>query len=367
MAPFISIIVPVYKSEDTLRHCVDSILRQPYDDFELLLIDDGSPDQSGNICDEYAAKEPRIRVFHKENGGVSAARNLGLEVACGEWITFIDADDSIDDGFFNLPKENAGFDLIIGGYKKFPKGDIYYNYDAVFGEGTMNEFIAHHLWNGYVWGKFYKASILREHHIRFRTDLVVYEDLLFNLDYVLECNNIRLVPACLYLYMDPPDKLIPEKYALMPDEIKKIYALVDDRLEKLGRKFQCWRPPYIFDFIEHYPLERIIRTGNDDELYRLYTELKGPMGRTEFYNDHIASPIRRFIASIKKEYVVRKHWKRGRLLAKAVHALYGKELLRVKYASFSKRFQAMLIAYGQFNMLDVYFICRSWVSRFLPI
>ena len=121
MAPFISIIVPVYKSEDTLRHCVDSILRQPYDDFELLLIDDGSPDQSGNICDEYAAKEPRIRVFHKENGGVSAARNLGLEVACGEWITFIDADDSIDDGFFNLPKENAGFDLIIGGIQEVPQ------------------------------------------------------------------------------------------------------------------------------------------------------------------------------------------------------------------------------------------------------
>lgn len=93
--PKVSIIVPVYKAEKYLNRCIDSILAQTFTDWELLLIDDGSTDRSGDICDEYAKKDTRIRVFHKENGGVSSARNLGLDSAQGEWVTFIDADDYI--------------------------------------------------------------------------------------------------------------------------------------------------------------------------------------------------------------------------------------------------------------------------------
>ena len=91
--PAISVIVPVYKAENCLSQCVDSILAQTFQDFEILLIDDGSPDQSGALCDEYAAKDSRIRVFHKENGGVSSARNLGLAQAAGTYIAFADSDD----------------------------------------------------------------------------------------------------------------------------------------------------------------------------------------------------------------------------------------------------------------------------------
>ena len=250
MSPLISIIVPVYNAEDCLENCVESILNQECQNFELLLIDDGSPDRSGEICDVYAVKDSRIRVFHKENGGVSMARNMGLEMARGEWVIFIDADDSIAPGFLNLLNDNTGYDLIIGGYKTLPKGEVFYDFDVTFHGDTMGEFVARHLWNGYVWGKFYKASILRDARIRFRTDLIVYEDLIFNLDYLLQCDSIRMVPFCLYLYKDPIDKMIQEKYALLPDEIKKIYALVEERLEKLSQRFHCWRPAYIFDFIE---------------------------------------------------------------------------------------------------------------------
>lgn len=91
----ISIIVPVYNSEKTIIRCVDSILQQTYRNFELLLINDGSKDSSGTICDEYAQKDSRIRVLHKANGGVSSARNLGLDNAKGEWITFCDSDDTV--------------------------------------------------------------------------------------------------------------------------------------------------------------------------------------------------------------------------------------------------------------------------------
>ena len=91
--PKISVIVPVYKAESYLRCCVDSLLAQTFRDFEILLIDDGSPDKSGEICDEYARKDGRIKALHKKNEGVSSARNAGIEHAQGEWITFVDADD----------------------------------------------------------------------------------------------------------------------------------------------------------------------------------------------------------------------------------------------------------------------------------
>lgn len=94
--PKVSIIVPVYKAEKYIKRCVDSIIAQTFSDWELLLIDDGSPDRSGEIIEDYAKADARVRVFHKENGGVSSARNLGLDNAQGEYLTFVDADDWID-------------------------------------------------------------------------------------------------------------------------------------------------------------------------------------------------------------------------------------------------------------------------------
>ena len=93
--PTLSIIVPVYKAEKYLRQCVDSIIAQSFTDWECILVDDGSPDRSGAICDEYAQTEARIRVIHKENGGVSSARNVALERIAGEWLTFVDSDDCL--------------------------------------------------------------------------------------------------------------------------------------------------------------------------------------------------------------------------------------------------------------------------------
>lgn len=111
----ISVIVPIYKAEQYLRPCVDSILSQTFEDLELLLVDDGSPDCSGMFCDEYASKDPRVRVIHKKNGGVSTARNAGLDAASGEYITFVDSDDYIDRDMYAAMMELAdrGVDLVM--------------------------------------------------------------------------------------------------------------------------------------------------------------------------------------------------------------------------------------------------------------
>ena len=116
----ISVLVPVYNTNQYLPRCIDSILGQSFTDFELLLIDDGSTDGSAKICDAYAEKDSRIRVLHKENGGVSSARNLGLNEAKGEWVVFVDSDDWISDNCIKLltePLRNKEFDIVVGDYR----------------------------------------------------------------------------------------------------------------------------------------------------------------------------------------------------------------------------------------------------------
>jgi glycosyltransferase involved in cell wall biosynthesis len=112
----ISIIVPVYNTEKYLDQCIQSILSQTYTDFELLLIDDGSTDSSGAICDRYAEQDSRVRVFHKPNGGVSSARNLGLDNAKGEWVTFCDSDDWVYDYWLqNFADSSDDVDIVCQG------------------------------------------------------------------------------------------------------------------------------------------------------------------------------------------------------------------------------------------------------------
>lgn len=113
----ISVIVPVYKVEEYLGDCIESILRQTYTDFELILVDDGSPDRCGEICDEYKKKDTRIQVIHKMNGGLSDARNAGLKIASGEYITFVDSDDMISDDYLerlHTSLKKYGADIVQG-------------------------------------------------------------------------------------------------------------------------------------------------------------------------------------------------------------------------------------------------------------
>ena len=114
--PKISVIVPVYKAEKYIRRCVDSILAQTFTDFELLLVDDGSPDNSGAICDEYAARDSRVKVFHKENGGVSSARQMGLDNSLGEYVIHADPDDWVEPDMLQelySEAQQSGADMVI--------------------------------------------------------------------------------------------------------------------------------------------------------------------------------------------------------------------------------------------------------------
>ena len=115
--PVFSVIIPVYKVEKYISRCIESVLKQSFSDFELLLVNDGSPDKSGIICDEYAKKDQRIKVFHKENGGVSSARNIGIKNACGKYIVFIDSDDEVERNYLECMNGYES-DFVIAGVKE---------------------------------------------------------------------------------------------------------------------------------------------------------------------------------------------------------------------------------------------------------
>ena len=168
--PEISVVVPVYKVEPYLKRCIDSILGQTYTDFQLILVDDGSPDNCGKICDEYAEKDTRIHVIHRENGGLSAARNSGIdwvfEHSYTEWITFIDSDDWVSLSYLNtlleLSKQYC-VHVTIGGFIPIKDGEfVEDNYIISGKEYGPEEFWAEKQGNATVaWGKLYKTELFQ--------------------------------------------------------------------------------------------------------------------------------------------------------------------------------------------------------------
>lgn len=177
----ISIIVPIYKIERYLRQCIDSILAQTFTDFELLLIDDGSPDECPAICDEYAKKDARIRVFHKPNGGLTSARNCGLDNAKGEWIMHIDGDDWVAPTYieelYNAAIKNDA-DIAICGFRfAYEDGRYIEEHPTLWDNNksaSLNRYIAS-TWTT-AWGSIHKSSLYHNNGVRSPKNITYCED-----------------------------------------------------------------------------------------------------------------------------------------------------------------------------------------------
>lgn len=228
--PIISVIVPAYNAEKYLRRCIDSILAQTFTDFELLLIDDGSTDKSGEICDEYADKDARIRVFHKANGGVSSARNVGLDNALGEYICFCDADDWVDTHWLQGFIEVYPNDLIVQGFcyknpdqKNWEKCKINNECKKVL---DALDYL-HRVKNmGYLWCRCFKSSIIKDNNIRFNEKIVVREDYDFIICFCTHIRNVMLVSNCSYYYLMPDFTGI--KYSNVKNDSECILSLLNN-------------------------------------------------------------------------------------------------------------------------------------------
>ena len=210
----ISVVVPVYNAEKYLHLCIESIITQTYKEIEIILINDGSTDKSGEICEKCAVNDKRIRVIHTENQGPAAARNIGIENSIGDFIFFIDSDDTIENEAFHLLLENYNqykADITIGNFNKLRDASPASGHETVFPASKLLrkqdfiDYIRHYLKKPnryplfvYSWGRLFKASIIKDKNILFNTALRTFEDVAFNFEYLNYTNAIYFLKDSIY-------------------------------------------------------------------------------------------------------------------------------------------------------------------------
>lgn len=212
MMPKISIIVPIYNKKKYLRECIDSILSQSFNDFELILIDDGSKDSSWTIIQEYAVHDNRIVPFRQANAGVSAARNAGLDRAQGKWICFVDADDYLPkDGIQILVEhgEKSNADIVNANATRVEDDKQFkiFNFNNEIVNGNIYPRLVHFA----PWAQLFKRNIIEAHHLRYVRGLAYSEDNVFILHYSLYASSIEFVNQSVYNYRINQDSAIQNK------------------------------------------------------------------------------------------------------------------------------------------------------------
>ncbi len=250
--PIISIIIPIYNSESYLRKCLDSILSQTHKDFEVILVNDGSTDQSDNLCKKYSATDSRIRYYKKENGGVSSARNVGLKNAKGRWCTFVDSDDMLyPDAISSILEKafNDDIDFCIAGYdycneqglltfstSKYRCSDLILSKDNAVRQ--MYESI---YWQWFICSKIFKIEILHQYGIEFNSNLPFGEDRLFIMRYLRAIRGkISISAYPIYKYRIHEKSVEGKAYSCFDAKIKtglEASILMHDEICKMHTTF----------------------------------------------------------------------------------------------------------------------------------
>lgn len=250
--PAVSVIVPVYNRADCLARCINSVLAQTFADWELLLVDDGSTDASARICADFARRDPRVRTFSKPNGGVSSARNYGLERARGRYVAFVDSDDACTPDFLQALAAHDE-DLIVGGYRE--EGGSYKQggYEAaVYAQGgEMGAFLSVHLGDMLLrtpWAKLFRRSIIEEAGLRFDPSVHLGEDTLFVQGFLLAARSLRTCPGRHYVFSIPP---VLHVYDLSADEYLHTLRLIMGSYRRLQMEGGVCAKEY-FDYIRFF-------------------------------------------------------------------------------------------------------------------
>ena len=246
----VSVIVPIYNVEAYLPACIDSILCQTYRDFELILVDDGSPDCCGEICEEYAKQDSRIRVIHKPNGGLSDARNAGLDIACGTYICFVDSDDTIEPTLLEklVPYMENGYNMVSFTLRRFyddgTKLEPWKRKAGTYSLNTLEDrkrFLHGTIFSTSIgWeacSRMFVREIIEKYHIRFADNRKIFaEDMYFSLCYCAHISRAISLDVCLYNYRHRRESIMGQQIGSntiprileLAAEVKKHYASCDD-------------------------------------------------------------------------------------------------------------------------------------------
>ena len=264
----ISIIVPVYNCISSLARCIGSIQNQTFTDWELLLVDDGAADGSGSLCDQFASSDNRIRVLHKSNGGVSSARNMGLDHAKGDYVMLCDSDDWVEpewcEQLYLVAEENSGYQPICNYYRNtsdfetINRKEQCENVEERIAKADFFSLNRYELL-GIPWNKIYIRSILEENHIRFQPGLSLGEDLVFNLDYLhCQTGGFVFINKPLYHYsIGSMDSLSSKYYPDLSEIYQKVYSRVKDELRSISGAYEKWELEYEHSYF--FAFDRVFR------------------------------------------------------------------------------------------------------------
>lgn len=242
--PEVSVIIPVYNVESKIRRCLDSLMEQTFTDFECILVDDGSSDNSGVICDEYMEINNRFRVIHQKNAGVSSARNNGINNARGTYITFIDSDDYVHKDYLKILCEKMlnNQELVICGVHFYREGIGVFNSQTDAGDYELklipenaeiiNDLIQDRRFN-YVYAKIYRTDIIQNNNIKFDQAISLGEDTLFVMDYLQHVHCCYIVGASYYYYIKYVSGTLTGRFY---QDIYQKYTFINDRIEAAFRE-----------------------------------------------------------------------------------------------------------------------------------
>lgn len=304
----VSVVVPVYNVEKYLRKCIESLLQQTYNNLEIILVDDGSKDQSGKICDEYAQNDARIKVIHKDNAGLGFARNSGLEAATGEFVTFIDSDDSADLNLVELLMrgiEECDADTCIGGFKRIDEcGKIVFTeqygkkvyagsavYDGLFARMLGSAPDKHDSMRMSVWNVMYSMRIIKQYNLQFPSEReFISEDIIWDSEYYRYAKCVNVIESTAYNYRITPGSLTQKYKPQMLEMICTLYKEVESRLNgdmekitRLQRQFFVNLRACISQENSHIGAQRkkrlkdIVSCQTVEKIVNIY-----PIGKTQF-------------------------------------------------------------------------------------
>lgn len=292
----VSIIVPVYNAENGIRKCLDSLRKQEMADFECILVNDGSTDSSGHICDEYANIDSRFHVIHKKNMGASEARNTGIKESSGEWIVFVDSDDWVSptyiSSFFDGEEADLIFQGIIketGNKSKQIKFDCFPNHDFI--ENLY--YIERKDLLGWTFNKMFKANIIKGNDIRFPSNITLREDLIFTLQYIQHSKSITWRNNTTYHYIETPGSLMTrlKTYGELATGNELLYHLRCQILQNYPlEKYKIWTENQYFNykitiiryaFYRKYRLSRELRYNIIKEATAIKTVNIHNLGKTD--------------------------------------------------------------------------------------
>lgn len=300
----VSIIVPIYKVEKYLKKCLDSLINQTYKEIEILLINDGSPDNSADICEEYALEDSRIQVFHKENGGLSDARNFGIELAKGEYTLFVDSDDFIEldaiEKLYIHAKEKE-LDIVCGDVNRLTlnEEDLKYEVTKIFGgtapfkvfagEDYLAECIKLKKYSVAVWTRMYKTSLIKENKIYFKVGLL-HEDENWTPRILLAAKKVGYynVPIYNYFIRDGSITQVKNKQKHIADvlatcnELEELYE--NHEMEKINRKI-------LIDYLARLYINTCTFGEYESQYYLSLVDKKFPIKNSFFFKTKVEALI----------------------------------------------------------------------------